>query len=160
MLPITPTVLLAGHVELFHWNDNMWLHKTCLSWSGSRAASMGPWWRKCNLVEEIWFRLLDPAAKLSSWRCTSVWTLIGSSGSGIVFGIEHSWGKPSPRIIIDPAWSFPNQCYPQGQTERYRKQSRKQLQVHEWFCGTAALRMGGRLLAIREREQSNLRPCW
>jgi len=54
---------------------------------------MGLRWRKCNSVEEIGFRLLDPAAKLSSQRCTSVWTLIGFSGSGKALRIEHSSGQ-------------------------------------------------------------------
>lgn len=54
-----------------------------LLWPVNRSAGMGPWWRKCNSVEEIGFRLLNPEAKLSSRRCTSVWTLIGSCGSRI-----------------------------------------------------------------------------
>lgn len=75
-----------------------------------RSAGMRPWWRKCNSVEEIRFRLLDPAAKLSPQRYTSVWTIIGSSGSAMILGTEHGWGKN--RIIINRVWSFPNRCYP------------------------------------------------
>lgn len=104
--PITLVVLLSGHIKLLHSNDNM----ITLMWPESRSAGTGPWWRKCNSAEEIRFRLLDPVAKLSSWRYTSVWTLIGSSCSGTVLETEHGWGKR--RIIINRAWPFPNRCYP------------------------------------------------
>lgn len=104
-------VLLSGHTELLHCNDNMITQKlSALVWPESRSAGMGPWWRKCNSVEKIRFRLLDPVAKLSSWRYTSVWTLIGSSCSGTVLVTEHGRGKNW--IIINWAWPFPNRCYP------------------------------------------------
>lgn len=149
---------------LFCWNDNMWLHKKLplvVREQGSRhGAGGGPcvcgcqWWRKCNLVEEIRFRLLD----LSSRRSTSVWALIGSSGSGMFFWDSSTAVEKIIIILIikDPVHSTPNQCCPQGQATRHRKQSRKQLQVHEWFCGTAFFFFffsgsgERRLLAVRE----------
>lgn len=91
MSPVTHTLLLSGHVELFYCND-MWLCKSCLLSCGPRAGQHVQGHNDGN-VEEIRFRPLDPAAKLSSWHCTSVWTLIDSSGSGIVLGTEHGWGK-------------------------------------------------------------------
>lgn len=130
-----------------------------LLWPVSRSAGMGPWWRKCNSVEEIGFRLLNPEAKLSSRRCTSVWTLIGSCGSRIAQ--QRGGGKGKNRIIINWVWPFPNRCYPWGQTQSYKKQSWKQWQVQEWFCGTAGLKMGGRGWGVRGRgRQSEAMVTW
>lgn len=98
------------HTKLFSsWYSHStkmttWLHRNSPSWFESRTAHMGPWWRKCNLVEEIRFRRLDPTARLSSRHSTFVWTLIGSSGWWIVFGIEYNWRKTqnnnSARVVF------------------------------------------------------------
>lgn len=89
--------VLSYFVTVFLKMVNVRLAKVAgLLWAECRWTGMEPWWWKCYFVEEIRFSRSTPQAKLSSWRDTSVWTLIGFSGYQKPISLNYRVGEKKP----------------------------------------------------------------